>query len=234
MIWRRRQVICGRMIRRPRKSLQYLCKTRTCSIPPWAVTLLIALFLVGCVIGIFQARLRPIIVQVAQTEIQNKISVVIDQAVANSLAEESVQYSDFISIQRGEDGVITSITTDTVRMNQVRLDLIAQVLSALNGVDVTSIQIPLGSLIDSEVIWARGPSFCVRAMAVGTVSAEFESDFASAGVNQTIHRIWLNLAVPMTILLPGGSSNVTVDTRVCIAETVIVGQVPQLYLPGQE
>ena len=117
-----------------------------------------------------------------------------------------------------------------VQMNLIRAELTAAILEALNGVDVSSIQVPLGSLLDFEPLWARGPTLQARAMTVGTVSAEFESEFTSAGVNQTMHQIWLDVAVPMTVLLPGGELEVTVRTRLAAAETVIVGQVPNTYL----
>ena len=101
---------------------------------------------------------------------------------------------------------------------------------ALDGVDVSDIQVPLGSLFDLEPLWAKGPTLRARAMTVGTVRAEFDSQFTSAGVNQTLHRIWMEVVVPMTLLLPGGEVEVSVNTRLCVAETVIVGRVPDTYL----
>ena len=67
-------------------------------------------------------------------------------------------------------------------------------------------------------------------MSVGTVQAEFESEFSEAGVNQTRHRIWLHLSIPATVLLAGSAIEVPLDTELCVAETVIVGQVPNTYL----
>lgn len=96
--------------------------------------------------------------------------------------------------------------------------------------DVSEIQVPLGSLFDLEPLWAKGPAIRARAMTVGTVRAEFDSQLTSAGVNQTLHRIWMEVDVPMTLLLPGGEVEVSVDTRLCVAETVIVGKVPDTYL----
>ena len=106
----------------------------------------------------------------------------------------------------------------------------AQILSALEGVDASEIRIPLGSLVDSELVWARGPELRVRALRVGTVSAEFRSDFSQAGVNQTLHRIELEVAVPVTLILPGGQTELTIETGLRVAETVIVGAVPDTYL----
>ena len=89
---------------------------------------------------------------------------------------------------------------------------------------------PLGSLFDLEPLWAKGPALRARAMTVGTVRTEFESQFTSAGVNQTLHRIWMEVSVPMKLLLPGGEVETTLHTRLCVAETVIVGKVPDTYL----
>ena len=152
------------------------------------------------------------------------------RAIAADLAERDVDYGDFVTIQRDASGAITAMTTDMAALNQLRAQLVAQILSALEGVDASEIRIPLGSLVDSELVWARGPELRVRALRVGTVSAEFRSDFSQAGVNQTLHRIELEVAVPVTLILPGGQTELTVETGLRVAETVIVGAVPDTYL----
>lgn len=223
-----------RTFRRMERRISRGRRQRWEGIPPVFVTIGAALLLFGVVIGLFQWKLRPIVVQSAQALVQNQMAAVIDQAVAQSLSQDGVDYGSLISIQRDGDGAIVSLTADTGALNQLRLELADHVLAALEEVDVSVIRVPLGSLLDSEVVWARGPYIQARALYVGTMSAEFESDFSSAGVNQTIHRIWLNLEVPLTILLPGESFQTQVTTKICVGETVIVGQVPQFYLPSPE
>ena len=176
-----------------------------------------------------QTKLRPMVAQAAQSQVQNTIVTIMDQAVAESLDNGSVEYEDLVSIQRNGQGEIISLTTDSGAMNQLRLELVSDVCQALDGIEISELKIPLGSLLDSELVWARGPYITARALWVGSVSAEYESDFSSAGVNQTIHQIWLDLSVPVTVLLPGESLAISVQTSICIAETVIVGQVPQFY-----
>ena len=196
----------------------------------WLLTALVALALAAGIVGWLQHQLRPLVEAAARAQAANALTAVIDRAIAADLAERDVDYGDFVTIQRDASGAITAMTTDMAALNQLRAQLVAQILSALEGVDASEIRIPLGSLVDSELVWARGPELRVRALRVGTVSAEFESEFSSAGVNQTIHRIWLEVSVPVTLLLPGGKLEVPVDTRVSVAETVIVGQVPDTYL----
>ena len=166
----------------------------------------------------------------AQAQAQNAIAGVIEHAIWEQLVEEEITYSDLVTIQRDSAGTITALTTNTAAMNQLRAELIGVVLEALDGVDVSQIQIPLGSLVDLDLLWGLGPTMKVHAMTVGTVEGEFQSQFSSAGVNQTLHKIDLELAVPLTLMLPGGAVETVCETQIPIAETVIVGQVPQIFL----
>lgn len=199
-------------------------------IPPAFITLAVALIVAASVIALLEAKLRPVVAEIASAQAQNTMTAVVENAVTADLAARQVSYADFVTIQRDEEGGITALTTDMSRMNQLRAELTAAILEALEGVDVSEVAVPLGSLFDLEPLWAKGPAIRAKAMTVGTVRAEFDSQLTSAGVNQTLHRIWMEVDVPMTLLLPGGEVEVAVDTRLCVAETVIVGKVPDTYL----
>ena len=199
-------------------------------VPRWLVTLGVALLLSFSIISFLESRIKPVIAAAATTQIQNQLTGLIERSVVEDLAQRQLGYGDLVTIQREESGAITSLSTDMTSMNQLRAYLVNQILEELDGIDVSTIQIPIGSLFDSELLWAAGPSLHVRAMSVGTVQAEFESEFSEAGVNQTRHRIWLHLTIPATVLLAGSAIEVPLDTELCVAETVIVGQVPNTYL----
>ena len=206
---------------------------------PWRRELVrylaVALVVAASVIALLENKLRPVVAEIAAAQAQNTMTAVVENAVTADLAARQVSYVDFVTIQRDEGGAITALTTDMARMNLLRSELTAAVLEALEGVDVSDVQVPLGSLFDLEPLWAKGPALKAKAMTVGTVRAEFDSQFTSAGVNQTLHRIWLEVDVPMTLLLPGGEVEASLHTRLCVAETVIVGKVPDTYLQlGQQ
>ena len=198
--------------------------------PPWLVTILAGLLVAAGIVGALEARLRPMVVAAAQAQTQNEMTRVVEDAIWNQLEESGVGYADLVTIQRGEDGAITAVTTDTAALNRLRAQLLGAALAALDGVDVTQIQIPLGSLLDFDLLWGLGPTVKVHAMTVGTAAGEFSSEFSSAGVNQTLHRISLELEIPLTLMLPGGRAEAVCRTDVPIAETVIVGRVPDTYL----
>lgn len=194
------------------------------------VTILVGLGVAVLTINLLERKLQPVLTVAATAQTQNTITSVLEQAVVSDLSDRQMSYSDLVTIERDADGNIVALTTDMASMNLLRAELVETVLETLEEIDVSEIRIPIGSLFDSELLWARGPSIRVRAMRIGTISAEFNSEFTSAGVNQTRHCVWLDLSVPMTVLLPGGSAEVPVNTRLCVAETVIVGQVPDTYL----
>ena len=225
--WRREFV---RNMRRPVRRRRPVWAGPGLRIPPALITLAVALLVAASVIALLEAKLRPVVAEIASAQAQNTMTAVVEGAVTADLAARKVSYADCITIQRVGGGAITALTTDMARMNLLRAELTAAILESIAGVDVSDIEVPLGSLFDLEPLWAKGPSLRARAMTVGTVRTEFDSQFTSAGVNQTLHRIWLEVDVPMTLLLPGGEVETALHTRLCVAETVIVGKVPDTYL----
>lgn len=227
--WRREFV---RYMRRPAKRRRpvWTGPGPELKIPPALITLAVALIVAAAIITLLENKLRPVVAEIASAQAQNTMTAVVENAVTTGLAARQVSYADFITVQRDGEGGITALTTDMARMNQLRAELIASILEALEGVDVSEVAVPLGSLFDLEPLWAKGPAIKARAMTVGTVRAEFDSQLTSAGVNQTLHRIWMEVDVPMTLLLPGGAAETVLHTRLCVAETVIVGKVPDTYL----
>lgn len=193
---------------------------------PPVLTVLIALLLGMGLISFLEGQLRPVLLTAARIQTQNHVTRVLEDAVMEELDRQGFDYDALITIRRGESGNITAITTDMAGMNRLRGRVLEQLLPAVEEIDAHAISIPVGSLVESELFWGRGPTIKVQSFTVGTVTAEFESEFISAGLNQTLHRIWLEICVPTTVLLPGTRMDVAVETRLRVAETVIVGQVP--------
>lgn len=190
------------------------------------VTVLVAAVVAWVLIGMMEERLRPVLLTAARIQTQNELAIVLEESVLTELEQQGLRYVDLVTVERNGAGSITAITTNMAGMNRLRGAVMERLLDAVDTIDESAIAIPIGSLIESELLWGRGPTIKVQSFAVGTVKAEFESEFASAGVNQTLHKIWLQVSVPATVLLPGTQMEVSVDTRICVAETVIVGQVP--------
>ena len=197
-------------------------------LPSWVLTWLVAAGVMLCAVRVTERALRPVLAAAARYQVRSQVTAAVEQWAARDLQERGVDYSDFVTITRNEAGEITALSADMARLNLLRAELSAHLLERLEDSQL-ELTVPVGSLLPLEPPWARGPELHLRALALGTASAEFESEFTSAGINQTRHRLWLELSVPVTVLLPGGGEELTVDSRLCVAETVIVGQVPQTW-----
>lgn len=177
----------------------------------------------------FNARLRPILLELARTQTSNQITAAIDRAVS----EQAVAYTDLVTLERSESGDIVALTSNMARANVLRAQLLDTALTALDGLESVEIGIPLGTILDWDLLSGRGPDIHVRVLYTGTASAEFENEFSTAGINQTRHQIFFQVDAEIAVLLPGRQCRTNVSTRVCVAETIIVGKVPETYLQIQ-
>lgn len=189
-------------------------------------TILIAIALSAGLISFLELRLRPVAAQLAVRQVHNRITAQLDQA----LFAVPVDYNKLVQLQQDSTGQVLAITSDPGQVNLLRASVSKAALEAIAAVDVHTMGIPLGSLFELDLLWALGPTIQVRGLTAGTVTTRVRSEFLSAGINQTLHRILVDVTVPLTVLLPGDRTTTQVETTVCLAETVIVGRVPETYL----
>ena len=160
-------------------------------------------------VGLSLTAIRPMLEAAAQVQIHDQVTSAIQDAVLTDLEARSVTYGDLVTLQKDDSGGIAAITAQAAAMGRLQTELGRTVLTAVQGVRTSSLAVPVGSLLDSDLLWAKGPAVQVRALWVGTVETSFDSQFVSAGINQTCHRIWLNVHVPIKVLLPGGPLETT-------------------------
>ena len=190
------------------------------------VTLVLAAGMALTFISLLEFRLRPVVEQLAARQINNHVTACLNAALSGLLTGDGV----LIEIQRGSEGEILALSGDMERINRIRGQVVEAALNTLSQVDVHTLGVPLGSLFDFDLLWAKGPVVEVHCLVAGTVTTDVRSEFQSAGINQTLHRILLDVEVPLTVLLPGSRGQTTARLTLCAAETVIVGKVPQTYL----
>lgn len=177
---------------------------------------------------ILRARLRPYVAELAEMEGRRLGAEAITRGVVRVFEEKKPEYSDVVSVGYAADGRVVSLHADAAKLNALRLDVGDAVADALGERPASSVKVSLGSLA-GELFAGRGVSVAVKLDSIGTVDVDFSSEFLSAGINQTLHRIKMNVVVNFTIL----AATYRVDTRsTCafdLAETVIVGGVPENY-----
>ena len=190
------------------------------------LSVVVAMILAVLIISRLNAKLRPILYELAISQTSNHITSAVDHAVS----EQAITYTDLVSLERSENGDIVAIISNMAHANALRAQLLETALEELKGLESMEFSIPLGTIYDWDLLSARGPDIGVRVLYTGTASAEFENSFSAAGINQTCHRIIFRIKADISVLLPGRQEKATVDTKVCVAETIIVGKVPETYL----
>ena len=180
--------------------------------------------------SIFAAiQMRPILTSLATTRVSNMVNRIVSEAVDEVIEGGNISYSDLITFEKDNEGRIAAIYSNMAAFNRLQSKILDIILVRIDQVSARDLSIPVGSLTGSVLLAGRGPSISVRMESVGSSSANFENEFTSAGINQTKHQIVLNIDVAVSILLPGFSTATTVSNAVTVAETVIVGSVPDTY-----
>lgn len=190
--------------------------------------LLAALCLMTLLI-VFAFHLKTLLGGLAVTRVSNSVNRLVTEAVNDAVNSGEIQYDELITFQKDASGRITAFQSNMAAFNRLQADITGDVLQRLAEVSDTELSIPLGTLTGSALLAGRGPRFRVRMQSVGSCSAHFENAFEHAGINQTTHSILLYVDVSVSILLPGFNTSAKVSNAFSVAETVIVGDVPDTY-----
>lgn len=198
--------------------------------PSLLLSALIGLSLALLLIHRFNVALRPQLVAFAETQVQNRLNLISTQAVNQIMSDQFLGYSDLVILQTGQGGEISTMSVDAPRLNLLRSAVMEDITDQVLALDSQDLGIPLGLLSGIDILSAAGPRLPVKVTSVASVSSLFRNEFMEAGINQTLHRIMLDITVTAKLLLPVGVVETQVTTPVCITEAIVIGQVPQTYL----
>ena len=186
------------------------------------------LILLGTFIGL-DLGIRPMVKASAASQTQIAVNRMIQRAVLEVLEEDGLRYQSFVSLQQNLNGETTALMTDTVLINRLQGELLEKILQTLQETRQITLQLPLGSLTGSQFLAGRGPLVTLWLRPVGLVKTKIINQFDEAGINQTRHRIQLQVTVDMLSLLPGYRISSQAQSNIILAETIIVGLVPDAY-----
>lgn len=190
--------------------------------------LLIAIGLSVCLI-LTDGHLRPIINKYSINRAELLANDLINRAVYSVLEQNRITYNEIIKLSLSSDNVVTSIEADTLKINLMKTKIISEIQKAFSENQQINILIPVGTLTGSDYLIGRGPSISFEIKMSSAVLSEITSEFREAGINQTIHRIMLNVTAKIYLVMPWYRANTEVKNNFAIAETVIVGRVPDAF-----
>jgi sporulation protein YunB len=152
----------------------------------------------------------------------------INNSINKKISESGMKYSDFAIVSTDAAGRITSIQIDSVKLNLTASELSVLIIDSIKSIRTGEFYIPLGNALGSRLFSGRGPKINVKIVPFGTISSDIKSEFQSAGINQSMHRLIIEFNVCVSIIAPFSSAISQFTVPLCIAETIIVGEVPKV------
>lgn len=193
------------------------------------------LMILGCLLlGYYVRRIDPLVEQTALYTVTDAVSLKINRVIQSQIRSGLLDYDTLVTMEKDAEGNVTALITNVSAVNLLQAEITTRIIQEISDNFVSELEIPLGTVMDSSLFYGRGPLIPVKLKAVTNVSARFENDFSAAGINQTRHQIRLNVSVQVLVVIPGRELTAPVNTTVVIAETVIVGKVPELYASMDE
>lgn len=207
-------------------------KRKPVNIKGWLI--IVVVFILMILIGsILEKNALVYINEVGEYKINSLVAMAVNNAISNGF-DENISYRDIVSIRSDADGKISSIETDVVKLNRISAKISSEIQDKLLELDDQRIGIPAGVLLGNTILSGSGPSIMVKIKPYGIVETKFKSEFTSAGINQTRHRIYLQIKTKEKIVSPPIYEKTEVMTEIPFTESIIVGSVPEVYLSQQK
>lgn len=175
------------------------------------------------------AKVRPQVNEFAASRAVALAEQSIDSSVTDLLSSQGSLYDKLVTVEKNREGQVTSIKTDALKINLFKASLGKTIESRISEFHRYTVSVPVGSLTGVYLLFGRGPNINVKITLTGFAVCDISNQFLSAGINQTLHRMMLNVSASVCVVLPESSMTRNINTQFCIAETVIVGYVPDFY-----
>ena len=179
---------------------------------------------------VYRKQYRYVITMMAQTQVKNATSDLINDAIDKQISDGTIQYDRMVYFEKDLEGRITALKTNMSEVNRLKTNLLNLINNEILAMDSDHMGIPVGSLILPEIFAGKGPLIPVQILTIRNSEADFSSEFSQAGINQTLQKLNMQVSVDVSVLVLGNVEDFTISSQVVIAETVIVGQVPQTFL----
>ena len=178
---------------------------------------------------VFRIKFGDALRSLAETQVRNTTSDLINDAIDKQIENGNIQYDRIVYFEKDLDGRITALKTNMSEVNRLKTDILNIINDEILALSLDDLGIPVGSLILPEVFSGRGPQIPVQIMSIRNSDASFSSDFREAGINQTLQQMNMHVSVDVTVLVLGETNSFTISSQVVVAETIIVGDVPNTY-----
>ena len=181
------------------------------------------------VLAVFRIRYRDAVEELAQTQVRNVTSDLINDAIDEQIETGNIHYDRIVYFEKDLDGRITALKTNISEVNRLKTDILNLINDEILALDNSDISVPIGSLLIPEFFSGKGPGIPIHILSIRNSDAAFYSHFSEAGINQTLQQLTMDVSVDVAVLVLGQTESFTVSSQVVVAETIIVGTVPNTF-----
>ena len=192
--------------------------------------LIILLVIALVALLIFRHKYHEAIRSLAETQVKNSTSDLINDAIDKQIETGNIQYDRIVYFEKDLNGRITALKTNISEVKRLKTDTLNLINDEILALDTSDLGIPIGNLLLPEVLSGMGPSIPVNILSIRNSDASFSSNFVEAGINQTLQQLIMEVCVDVSVLVLGETNSFSVSSQVIVAETIIVGQVPETLL----
>lgn len=174
-------------------------------------------------------RLKSAILEIAKSKAQVSQTQIINEIVNEEIVSQ-IEYQDIVMVHKDDQGRIVMIQPNAIILNKIMANTVREVSASLKDMEEQELQIPLGEVTGSKILAGYGPRMNVRVITAGQVHVSILNRFDQAGINQTRHLIYFNIDNTIKLAVPFLNEEIKVSTVIPLAETIIVGSVPDTYV----
>jgi len=196
------------------------------------IRFLVSIILFLIIIKYAEKTILPYMADVSEYRARSAINVIVNDVIQNVFSS-GIMYDELVTVSKNEYGEIEAITTNTRQVNILSSRIASDIQKKLNSKDKVFVKVPLGSLLGKTILYNTGPGIYLYITQNGAVETNFISEFTEAGINQTKHRLLLEIKTDIMIKTAFIKNTCNIVTTVPIAETIIVGKVPAIYYKSE-
>ena len=192
--------------------------------------LILTIVLLAVLFSVLRSKFNTIVRDLAITQAKNQTSDLIYDAISEQITSDLIQYDRIIYFEKDLQGKITALKTNISEINRLKTEILNIINRDILALDTNDIGVPLGSIVLPELFSGKGPHLPVRVLSISNSEGDFQSYFSEAGINQTMHQLTMSVSVDVTILVFSKTETFHISSQVVVAETIIVGTVPETFL----
>ena len=187
------------------------------------------LLAVSVILSIVFYKMRPVILRYAESAAETLLLDASNRAILDILNEQNISYNDIVTLSREESGRVTSLETDIVKINSLKSLISNRLSEIIAGKEYYDLNIPLGTFFSTVYTSGYGPKIHFKMQLTATARVNFSHEFKSAGINQVLHIVMVDMNISGSLVITGYSGGISVSNSAMAAQTIIVGTTPDAF-----